>query len=38
VDTNGKVHGRFLLTGVRPDFLRAFEALGIATPKEMELA
>ncbi|MDX2274119.1 MAG: CpaF family protein [Hyphomonadaceae bacterium] len=38
VDANGKVLGRFLLTGVRPDFLRSFQALGIPVPAEMELA
>jgi pilus assembly protein CpaF len=38
VDSNGKVHGRFVLTGVRPDFMRSFQALGIPIPAEMELA
>jgi pilus assembly protein CpaF len=37
VDASGKVQGRFMLTGVRPDFLRTFDALGIPVPKEMEL-
>jgi len=37
VDANGKTQGRFMLTGVRPDFLRTFDALGIPVPKEMEL-
>jgi pilus assembly protein CpaF len=38
VDANGKVLGRFVLTGVRPNFLRSFEALGIAIPPEMRMA
>lgn len=38
VDTSGKVLGRFVLTGVRPNFLRTFEALGIPAPTEMQLA
>lgn len=38
VDENGKVLGRFMLTGVRPNFLKTFKALGIAVPQEMELA
>ena len=36
VDSNGKVLGRFMLTGVRPNFLRMFEALGIPIPAEMQ--
>ena len=36
VDANGKVAGNFLLTGVRPNFLRHFEALGIPVPAEMQ--
>jgi pilus assembly protein CpaF len=36
VDPGGKVIGRFLLTGVRPNFLRSFEALGIPIPPEMK--
>jgi pilus assembly protein CpaF len=38
VDASGKVLGRFVLTGVRPNFLRTFEALGIPIPPEMKLA
>ncbi len=38
VGESGSVLGRFVLTGVRPNFLRAFAALGIPVPKEMELA
>jgi pilus assembly protein CpaF len=38
VDAAGKVQGRFLLTGVRPNFLRTFQALGVPIPAEMELA
>jgi len=38
VDASGKVLGRFVLTGVRPNFLRTFEALGIPIPAEMKLA
>jgi pilus assembly protein CpaF len=38
VDANGKVQGRFLLTGVRPNFLRNFEALGIPIPAEMQMS
>ncbi len=38
VDAAGKVLGRFLLTGVRPNFLRTFEALGIPIPLEMQMA
>lgn len=38
VDSAGKVQGRFLLTGVRPNFLRTFQALGVPIPAEMELA
>jgi pilus assembly protein CpaF len=38
VDASGKVQGRFVLTGVRPNFLRTFEALGIPIPAEMKLA
>jgi pilus assembly protein CpaF len=37
VDPNGKVLGRFVLTGVRPNFLRMFEALGIPIPAEMQM-
>lgn len=37
VDPGGKVLGRFVLTGVRPNFLRAFEALGIPIPTEMQM-
>jgi pilus assembly protein CpaF len=37
VDSGGKVLGRFLLTGVRPNFLRNFEALGIPIPAEMQM-
>jgi pilus assembly protein CpaF len=37
VDANGKVQGQFVLTGVRPNFMRTFHALGIDIPKEMEL-
>lgn len=38
VDTNGKVLGRFALTGVRPNFFRTFEALGIPVPAEMQMS
>jgi pilus assembly protein CpaF len=38
VDAAGKVQGRFILTGVRPNFMRTFEALGIPIPAELELA
>jgi pilus assembly protein CpaF len=38
VDTSGKVLGRFVLTGVRPNFLRHFEALGISVPTEMQVS
>jgi tight adherence protein B len=38
VDASGKSLGRFVLTGVRPNFLRTFEALGIPIPAEMKLA
>lgn len=38
VDASGKVLGRFVLTGVRPNFLRAFQALGIPIPPEMQTA
>jgi pilus assembly protein CpaF len=38
VDTSGKVLGRFVLTGVRPNFLRSFQALGIPIPPEMQTA
>jgi pilus assembly protein CpaF len=38
VDANGKVLGNFLLTGVRPNFMRAFEALGIPIPAEMQVS
>jgi pilus assembly protein CpaF len=38
VDANGRVLGRFLLTGVRPNFLRNFEALGIPVPAEMQMS
>jgi pilus assembly protein CpaF len=37
IAANGKVQGRFLLTGVRPNFLRMFEALGIEIPAEMQM-
>lgn len=37
VDANGKVLGRFVLTGVRPNFLKTFQALGIPMPAEMGL-
>lgn len=37
VDADGKVLGRYVLTGVRPNFMRTFQALGIAAPAEMEL-
>jgi len=36
VDQDGKVMGRFVLTGVRPNFLRMFEALGIPIPTQMQ--
>jgi pilus assembly protein CpaF len=35
IEENGKVQGRFVLTGVRPNFLRSFEALGIPLPAEL---
>jgi pilus assembly protein CpaF len=38
VDANGRVQGRFLLTGVRPNFVRNFEALGIPIPTELQMA
>jgi pilus assembly protein CpaF len=38
VDPNGKVLGRFVLTGVRPNFLRTFEALGVPIPAEMQVS
>ncbi len=38
VDANGKILGRFLLTGVRPNFFRMFEALGIPMPAEMQMS
>ena len=38
VDANGKVFGRFQLTGVRPNFFRMFEALGIPVPAEMQMS
>jgi pilus assembly protein CpaF len=38
VNTDGKVLGQFSLTGVRPNFLRNFEALGIPIPAEMQMA
>jgi pilus assembly protein CpaF len=38
VETSGKVLGRFVLTGVRPNFLRTFQALGVPIPPEMQTA
>jgi pilus assembly protein CpaF len=38
LDANGRVMGRFVLTGVRPNFLSSFEALGIPIPTEMQMA
>ncbi len=38
VDADGKTLGRFMLTGVRPNFLQAFQALGIPVPAEMQMA
>jgi len=38
VDANNRVLGRFVLTGVRPNFMRNFEALGIPIPAEMQMA
>jgi pilus assembly protein CpaF len=38
VDPNGKVLGRFVLTGVRPNFLRTFEALGVPIPAELQVS
>lgn len=36
VDADGRVLGRFTLTGVRPNFLNSFKALGIPVPPELE--
>jgi pilus assembly protein CpaF len=38
VDANGRVQGRFVLTGVRPNFLSHFAALGIPMPAELQMA
>jgi pilus assembly protein CpaF len=38
VGQEGKVQGHFMLTGVRPNFLRTFEALGIEIPADMQLS
>ena len=32
IDQEGKVHGRFAATGIRPHFFEAFEANDIAIP------
>ena len=37
IDTDGKVHGNFNYTGVRPQFFEMFKANGLAIPTEFQL-
>ncbi|MHA7901444.1 MAG: CpaF family protein [Henriciella sp.] len=37
IDPDGKVHGSFKNTGVRPDFLSAFKANGLPVPASFEM-